>query len=73
MVGASAAVETILTIAGLSRGLVPPNLGLEQPDPDCDLCLVGREAQPLEAAVALKHSFGFGGNNAVLVVRRWEE
>jgi 3-oxoacyl-[acyl-carrier-protein] synthase II len=72
LLGASGAAETIATILGLESGKVPPNLNLDRPDPECAIRLVG--AAPLEVAspVAMKNSFGFGGNNAVLILRRWE-
>lgn len=73
LVGASGAVETILTLQGLAHGMVHPNLNLDNPDPACDLLFVGQEAMPVSAPVAMKSSFGFGGNNAVLLVRRCED
>jgi 3-oxoacyl-(acyl-carrier-protein) synthase len=71
MVGAAGAVELGLTLMAVARGRVPPTANLTQPDPECDLDFVpghGREAPGLE--YALSNSFGFGGSNASLVVRR---
>jgi 3-oxoacyl-(acyl-carrier-protein) synthase len=70
--GASGALETAITVLALERGLVPPNFNLVNPDPECDVRLVGRQAEPLEGPVALKNSFGFGGGNAVLVLTAGE-
>lgn len=66
--GASGALESAITVLALERLLAPPNFNLANPDPECDVRLVGREAEPIERPVALKNSFGFGGGNAVLVL-----
>jgi len=71
--GACGALETIATILGLEAGRVPGNRNLDNPDPECDLPLVGKEALAIESPLAMKNSFGFGGHNAVLVIRRWEK
>ncbi|OGV70746.1 MAG: hypothetical protein A2283_19220 [Lentisphaerae bacterium RIFOXYA12_FULL_48_11] len=73
MLGASGAVETITTVIGLEKGIVPANLNLDNPDPLCNLCFVGKEPMRIESPVAIKNSFGFGGNNAVLILRRYKE
>ena len=68
--GASGALESIATLLALEAGRVPPNLNLDHPDPECPVRLVGSEPEPLRGNVAVKNSFGFGGGNAVLVLRR---
>jgi len=73
LLGACGAVETITTILGLETGRVPGNRNLVNPDPKCDLHLVGREAREVDSPYAMKNSFGFGGHNAVLVLRRWDD
>lgn len=70
--GASGALETIVTLLALESGVVPPNLNLEHPDPECSVKLVGGEPETLAAPLAMKNSFGFGGGNGVLVLRRSE-
>ena len=70
--GASGALETIVALLGLEAGVVPPNLNLEQPDPECALTLVGNEPRSIESPLVMKNSFGFGGGNGVLVLRRSE-
>ncbi len=70
--GASGALETIVSILSLRERVAPPNLNLDHPDPDCGLRLVASAPERLEKPAAIKNSFGFGGNNAVLVVRAWE-
>jgi len=72
LLGACGVVETAAVVLGLETGRVPGNRNLENPDPKCDLHLVGKESMDIDAPVALKNSFGFGGHNAVLVLRRWE-
>ncbi len=68
--GASGALETIVTLLGLEAGVMPPNLNLERPDPECRVQLVGCEPVEIESPLAMKNSFGFGGGNGVLVLRR---
>jgi len=73
LLGASGVVESVVTILGLRAETVPPNLNLENQDPKCDIQLLGSSPTQICAPVAMKNSFGFGGSNAVLVFRRWED
>jgi 3-oxoacyl-[acyl-carrier-protein] synthase II len=69
LLGAAGAVEAIVCVEAVRRGVLPPTLNYQEPDPDCDLDYVPegpREAPDLE--VALSNSFGFGGQNACLAV-----
>jgi 3-oxoacyl-[acyl-carrier-protein] synthase II len=70
--GASGAIELIATALAVERGKIPPTINYEEPDPQCDLDYVtegARELGPVaHRRIALSNSFGFGGNNAVLVV-----
>jgi 3-oxoacyl-[acyl-carrier-protein] synthase II len=71
LLGAAGAVEAVATLEALRRGLLPPTLNFEQPDPDCDLDYVPdgpREAPGI--TLALSNSFGFGGQNACLAFRK---
>jgi 3-oxoacyl-[acyl-carrier-protein] synthase II len=71
--GASGAVEAIFTVLAVNRRVLPPTINYEEPDPDCDLDYIpneSREAPELEIAVS--NSFGFGGHNACIVVRRYD-
>ena len=71
--GAAGAVEALVLVEAVRRGVLPPTINYEQPDPDCDLDYVPegpREAPGLE--LALSNSFGFGGHNVTLAVRAWE-
>jgi 3-oxoacyl-[acyl-carrier-protein] synthase II len=68
LIGAAGAVEAIATVHALRAGVVPPTLGLEEPDPELGLDFVPAAARPLNGAprTALSNSFGFGGHNVVL-------
>lgn len=68
--GASGALETIVTLLALEAGTVMPNLNLDRPDPACRVELIGGSPEPLRAPLAMKNSFGFGGGNGVLVLGR---
>ncbi len=71
--GAAGAVEAIFTIFAVQRGLLPPTINYETPDPTCDLDYIPNEARPSEIQVGVSNSFGFGGHNACVVFRRWDE
>ncbi|MCX7681067.1 MAG: beta-ketoacyl-[acyl-carrier-protein] synthase II, partial [Anaerolineae bacterium] len=57
----------------IEQGLVHPTINLEQPDPDCDLDYVPEGARKVNVRIALSNSFGLGGQNACLVLGRFEE
>lgn len=69
--GAAGAIETILTFKMFEEGLILPTLNLDEPDPDCDLDYVPWKPRPADVHIALKNAFGFGGQNACLVLSRW--
>ncbi|HZN21007.1 MAG TPA: beta-ketoacyl-ACP synthase II [Gaiellaceae bacterium] len=69
--GAAGAVEAIFTILALQRGVLPPTINYEQPDPECDLDYVPNEPRPQQVEIGVSNSFGFGGHNACVVFRRW--
>jgi 3-oxoacyl-[acyl-carrier-protein] synthase II len=71
--GAAGAVEAIFTIFAVQRGLLPPTINYETPDPTCDLDYIPNDARPAELEVGVSNSFGFGGHNACVVFRRWDE
>ena len=70
LLGAAGAVEAIVCLLAMERGLIPPTINYEVPDPDCDLDYVPNAARPARVDVAVSNSFGFGGHNAVLVLRK---
>jgi 3-oxoacyl-[acyl-carrier-protein] synthase II len=70
MLGAAGAVEGAVCALAIERGVIPPTIHYETPDPDCDLDYVPNEARELDVRVALSNSFGFGGQNACVAFRR---
>ncbi len=66
--GASGGIEALAALLGIENGLLPPNLNLDTPDPECNVRLVGSEPERLERPLVMKNSFGFGGSNGVLVL-----
>jgi 3-oxoacyl-[acyl-carrier-protein] synthase II len=71
-IGAAGALEAITCVKILERGVIPPTINLEVPDPDCDLDYVPLEARRADVDVALSNSFAFGGQNCVHVYRRYD-
>jgi 3-oxoacyl-[acyl-carrier-protein] synthase II len=71
LIAAGGAVEAIVCLLAMRDGVVPPTINLEFPDPDCDLDYVPNVARDLKLDVALSNSFGFGGQNTALVLRRF--
>jgi 3-oxoacyl-[acyl-carrier-protein] synthase II len=71
--GAAGAVEAVFTIMAVTEGVVPPTINYENEDPECDLDYIPNEARKADVRVAVSNSFGFGGHNASIVVRRFEE
>lgn len=70
LLGAAGAMEAAACVLAMDRGLLPPTINLEYPDPRCDLDYVPNRARPAEVQVALSNSFGFGGHNSCLVIGR---
>jgi 3-oxoacyl-[acyl-carrier-protein] synthase II len=72
LLGAAGGVEAVATVLTIARDLLPPTINLENRDPDCDLDYVPNEARPGRVRAALSNSFGFGGHNVSLAIRRAE-
>ncbi len=72
LMGAGGGVEAIACVRALEEGIIPPTINSEHPDPDCDLDYVPNEARRAELEVVMSNSFGFGGHNATIVLRRYE-
>ncbi len=70
--GAAGAVETMASIKQMWEGILHPTINYEVPDPECDLDYVPNQARPVQVRAILKNSFGLGGQNACLVLRRYE-
>ena len=72
LLGAAGAVEMVATALSLRDGVITPTINLDNPDPACDLDYVPHTARKSDARIAISNSFGFGGHNATLVVKKWE-
>lgn len=70
--GATAAVEAVLCVNALREGIVPPTINLTDPDPECDLDFVADGARRKPIRTVASNSFGFGGANTSLILRRWD-
>ena len=70
LLGAAGGIEAIYTLLAINRGTLPPTINYNNPDPDCDLDYIPNEARELNITTAISNSFGFGGTNAVLVLKK---
>jgi len=70
--GGAGAVEALATTYAVEYDLVHPTINYEFPDPECDLDYVPNVARPMRVRAALSNSFGLGGQNACIVVRKWQ-
>ncbi len=73
LLGAAGAVEAIATLKTINEGVIHPTINLSNPDPDCDLDYVPNDVRRQEVRMAISNSFGFGGQNCTLVLKRYEE
>ena len=73
MLGGTGGVEAIFSILALNNGIIPPTINLEDPDEQCDLDFVPKIARHQEINTAMSNSFGFGGVNAVLIFKKYNE
>jgi 3-oxoacyl-[acyl-carrier-protein] synthase II len=73
LIAAAGVVELIISVMALRRGVLPPTINLENPDPECDLDYIPRTAREKKVRHVLSNSFGFGGQNVSLVVSRFED
>lgn len=73
LLGGAGAVEAIATLLTINRGIIHPTINYENPDPECDLDYVPNTARRKEVRVAISNGFGFGGHNAVVVLKKFEE
>ena len=72
MLGAAGGVEAIALVKSLQEGIVPPTINLENQDPDCDLDYVSQGARKIPLSIGISNSFGFGGHNSAIVLKRYE-
>ena len=73
MLGAAGSAEMAVCVLAIRDGVVPPTINLDNPDPLCDLDYVPHVAREKKVRIAVNNSFGFGGHNATLVARAYEE
>ncbi|WP_093791854.1 beta-ketoacyl-ACP synthase II [Sporomusa acidovorans] len=73
LLGAAGGVETIVAVLTITNNVIPPTINLENPDPELDLDYVPNKAQEHVVNVALSNSFGFGGHNATILVKKYQE
>ncbi len=71
--GAAGAVEAMFSILAVERGVLPPTINYEDPDPECDLDYIPNESREADVRTSVSNSFGFGGHNATVVFRRFED
>jgi len=71
LLGAAGGVEAVISVLALVRGVLPPTINLENPDPECDLDYIPNTARKLSVEIAMSNSFGFGGTNATLIFRKY--
>lgn len=70
MLGASGAVEAVITAMAVAEGYLPPTINYKEPDPECDLDIVPNRGRQREMEYAMSNSLGFGGHNASVIFRR---
>lgn len=73
LIGCAGAAEAAFCIMAIQHGIIPPTTNLTHPDPECDLDYVPNVARQSKVTTALTNSFGFGGHNSVLVLRKYSE
>lgn len=70
LIGAAGSVELIAAILAMEHNTIPPTINYENPDPECDLDYVPNQARPAQIRTVMKNSFGFGGKNSILIIRK---
>ncbi len=69
--GASGGIELVIAARTLTDGVIAPTINLDNPDPDCDLDYTPNQARPADVQIAMSNSFGFGGHNACIVLKKF--
>jgi len=73
LIAAAGSVEAIVCLLAIRDGALPPTINLDNPDPECDLDYIPHVARDMRVNVALSNSFGFGGQNITLILRRFSD
>ena len=71
LLGAAGGIEAVFSALAVHHQVSPPTINLDNPDPECDLDYCANQAREMDIDVALSNSFGFGGTNGTLVLRRF--
>jgi 3-oxoacyl-(acyl-carrier-protein) synthase len=72
MMGATGALEAIFCVQAVREQIIPPTINYVDPDPACDLNYVPNESRTVNVQVAMNNAFGFGGHNAVMVLKTYQ-
>jgi 3-oxoacyl-(acyl-carrier-protein) synthase len=73
LLGAAGGVESIYSILAIKNGIIPPTINYDEPDPECDLDYVPNVARKQNVRIVMSNSFGFGGTNASLIFKSFED
>ena len=73
LLGASGGIEVIAALKAIEKQIIPPTINYTTPDPDCDLDYVPNTAEETQVNSVLSNTFGFGGHNAVVFMRKWQD
>lgn len=73
LLGAAGGIEAIATVLAIEKGIIPPTINYETPDPECDLDYTPNKAKKRELNYALSNSLGFGGHNAAILLKKYEK
>ncbi len=73
LLGAAGAIESVATVLAIKNGIIPPTINLDEPSPECDLDYTPKVAKEREIKYAISNTFGFGGHNATLLFKRFDD
>jgi 3-oxoacyl-[acyl-carrier-protein] synthase II len=72
LLGAAGGIEAVISVLAMKNGEIPPTINIENPDPECDLDYVANVGRKHSVDIAMSNSFGFGGHNATIIMKRFE-
>jgi 3-oxoacyl-[acyl-carrier-protein] synthase II len=72
LLGAAGGIEAVISVLAMQNGEIPPTINIENPDPECDLDYVANVGRKHSVDIAMSNSFGFGGHNATIIMKRFE-
>lgn len=72
LLGAAGGVEAVISVLSIDKGVIPPTINLDNPDPECDLDYAPHKAREMDVKMSLSNSFGFGGTNACLLFKKYK-